>query len=536
MAAEYRWVMTATGLAKRAAAETGGALLAPTQFAVGDGGGEYHEPEELVGGLVNERWRGAVNRIYIRPDEPTLVVIETIIPPDQGGWDIREAAIFDSAGDLIAVGKYPLTTKPEPGSGGAKEIIVRGALRVSNGGDVVLQIGTSLTMATQEYVAEHAQDAAPHSGHETPAGAQAKVDAHAVRNDNPHSVSKTQVGLGAVVNYGVATQAEAEGGTRHDRYMTPLRTAQQVAARIAALINSAPGALDTLQELAAAMGNDPNFAASVANALAQKQPLDPTLTALAGLVGAADRLPYFSGVDQASLTVLSAFARSLLAAGNSSSARSILEAAPASHVVDFAEPHGATSALAANRLIIRDSAGQARVGPPSEWDHIARLFDIIAHSDHTMPHGAVVGASPLRLVLRDNYGRAQVALPAAGNDIATKNYVDGIIKRYTSLPFTWQANHVFSVVHGFGVYPRQVQLVLECVVAELGYAVGDRAFNPTFNDGSQGGATGLAANTTNIFYATGDNIPRVIRRAAASDADHRPITVGNWDLYLLADY
>ncbi|ECD6747038.1 phage tail protein, partial [Salmonella enterica subsp. enterica serovar Newport] len=51
---------------------------------------------------------------------------------------------------------------------------------------------------------------------------------------------------------------------------------------IAALVGSVPESLDTLQELADALGNDPNFATTVLNKLAGKQPLDETLTALSG--------------------------------------------------------------------------------------------------------------------------------------------------------------------------------------------------------------------------------------------------------------
>src|SRR5690606_17299055 len=63
---------------------------------------------------------------------------------------------------------------------------------------------------------------------ETPEGAQAKVDEHAKRTDNPHGVTKAQVGLGSVANYGVASQAEAETGTANNKYMTPLRTKQAI--------------------------------------------------------------------------------------------------------------------------------------------------------------------------------------------------------------------------------------------------------------------------------------------------------------------
>ncbi|ECM9730111.1 phage tail protein, partial [Salmonella enterica subsp. enterica serovar Enteritidis] len=58
-----------------------------------------------------------------------------------------------------------------------------------------------------------------------------------------------------------------------------IATAAFVAAKVAQLVGSAP---ETLKELADALGNDPNFATTVLNKLAGKQPLDDTLTALSG--------------------------------------------------------------------------------------------------------------------------------------------------------------------------------------------------------------------------------------------------------------
>jgi hypothetical protein len=92
---------------------------------------------------------------------------------------------------------------------------------------------------------------------------------------------------------------------------TKVATTAFVGAAVAALVNSSPTALDTLKELADALGDDPNFATTMTNALAGKQPLDATLTALAGLSTAADRVPYFTGNDTAAVTVLTAYARSL---------------------------------------------------------------------------------------------------------------------------------------------------------------------------------------------------------------------------------
>ncbi|ELJ7241309.1 hypothetical protein QYL76_001716 [Escherichia coli] len=83
-------------------------------------------------------------------------------------------------------------------------------------------------------------------------------------------------------------------------------------AAIAALVDSSPDALNTLNELAAALGNDPNFATTMTNALAGKQPKDATLTALAELATSADKLPYFTGADRAALTALTSVGRAIL--------------------------------------------------------------------------------------------------------------------------------------------------------------------------------------------------------------------------------
>ncbi|EPB4165344.1 tail fiber protein, partial [Escherichia coli] len=74
-----------------------------------------------------------------------------------------------------------------------------------------------------------------------------------------------------------------------------------------------PEALDTLNELAAALGNDPNFATTMTNALAGKQPLDATLTALAALATGANKLPYFTGKDTVAQTDLTSVGRDILA-------------------------------------------------------------------------------------------------------------------------------------------------------------------------------------------------------------------------------
>ncbi|HFP3635802.1 TPA: prophage tail fiber N-terminal domain-containing protein [Escherichia coli] len=94
---------------------------------------------------------------------------------------------------------------------------------------------------------------------------------------------------------------------------------------LAALVDSSPETLDTLNELAAALGNDPNFAATVTNALAGKQPLNDVLTAVSQITPEENTLPYFSAEGRILLAQLSEKARALLALDTPEAMRTELE-------------------------------------------------------------------------------------------------------------------------------------------------------------------------------------------------------------------
>ena len=159
----------------------------------------------------------------------------------------------------------------------------------------------------------------------------------------------TRAPLASPAFTGVPTAPTASAGTN----TTQLATTAFVATAVASLINSAPGALDTLDELAAALGDDANFAATVTTALAGKQPLDATLTALAGVTVAADKLIYATGADAFATTDLSAFARTLLDDADAAAARTTLGAAAASH----AHVLGDIGTVATGKLAGRSTSG-----------------------------------------------------------------------------------------------------------------------------------------------------------------------------------
>mgnify|MGYP000978328838 FL=1 len=201
MAEQFYTILTTVGKAKIANAAALGEKVELTELALGDGGGSYYNPTEDQTALRNEVWRGAIGTVAVDEENPTWITIQTVVPSQHGGFMIREAGVFDNEGDLIAIGKYPETYKPVAADGSIKDLVVRMILEVSNTASVVLKVDPTVILATQQQVdaAEarakaytdqevgevsqaldaHKAAAAPHSGHETPAGAQAKAEAAA---------------------------------------------------------------------------------------------------------------------------------------------------------------------------------------------------------------------------------------------------------------------------------------------------------------------------------------------------------------------
>jgi len=94
-------------------------------------------------------------------------------------------------------------------------------------------------------------------------------------------------------------------------------------------------------------------------------------------------------------------------------------------------PHSATSLATANRLMLRDSSGRARVLAPSHSTDIARKKEVDDHAALTSPHSATSSINVNRLILRDSSGRARVTSPSHNDDIASKLYVDNAVSSFT---------------------------------------------------------------------------------------------------------
>ncbi|HAO2590286.1 TPA: phage tail protein [Escherichia coli] len=409
---KFKTIITDTGAKKLAqAAAPDGKPVRLTHMAVGDGGGTLSTPDSKQTRLVHEVWRHTVNRVILDATHQNRIIAELVIPPETGGFWIREIGVFDEHGDLIAVGNTAESYKPTVAEGSGRAQTFRTILTVSSTATVALTVDNTMVMATVDYVddklKEHEQSrrhpdasltakgfvqlsSATNSDSETQAATPKAVkaaydlangkytaqDATTARkgivqlssatnstaetlaatskavkaaydlangkytaqdattaqkgivqlssatNSTSETLAATSKAVKAVMDEtnkkaplnspaltGTPTTPTARQGTNN----TQIASTAFVMAAIAALVDSSPDALNTLNELAAALGNDPNFATTMTNALAGKQPKDATLTALAGLATAADKFPYFTGNDVASLATLTKVGRDILA-------------------------------------------------------------------------------------------------------------------------------------------------------------------------------------------------------------------------------
>ncbi|MEP8948437.1 phage tail protein (plasmid) [Enterobacter asburiae] len=340
MSAKFYTLLTDIGAAKLASAAALGVPLKITQMAVGDGGGVLPTPSAQQTKLVSEKRRADLNMLYIDPQNSSQIIAEQVIPETEGGWWIREVGLFDETGALIAVGNCPESYKPQLAEGSGRTQTVRMVLITSSTDNITLKIDPSVVLATRKYVddkvlelkvyvdelmAAHLAAADPHTQYAPKAsptftgtpkaptagagnnttqlattafvqaalialvnGAPATLDtlkeiAAAINNDPNFSTTiNNALALKAPLASPALTGTPTAPTAAQTVNNTQIATTAFVKSALAALVGSSPAALDTLNELAAALGNDPNFATTMTNALAGKQPLDSTLTTLSG--------------------------------------------------------------------------------------------------------------------------------------------------------------------------------------------------------------------------------------------------------------
>ncbi|WP_460416498.1 phage tail protein [Pseudomonas sp. microsymbiont 2] len=149
---QFYAILTNVGAAKQANADALGIPWKITQMGVGDANGADPTPNATQTRLINEWRRAPLNQLKVDDKNASVIVAEQIIPADAGGHWIREIALYDADGDMVAIANCAPTYKPLLSQGSGRTQVVRMNLVVSSASNVQLKIDPSVVLATREYV------------------------------------------------------------------------------------------------------------------------------------------------------------------------------------------------------------------------------------------------------------------------------------------------------------------------------------------------------------------------------------------------
>ncbi len=352
MTVKYYAILTNQGAARLANATMLGSKLNLTRMAVGDANGVLPTPDPAQTKLINQKRIAPLNLLSVDPNNQSQIIAEQIIPESEGGFWIREIGLYDDKGVLIAVANCPETYKPQLQEGSGRTQTIRMILVVTNTEAITLKIDPSVVLATRKYVddkiSEHEQSRRHPDASLTAKGF---VQLSSTTNSTSETLAATPKAVKAAYDLangkytaqdattarkGLVQLSSATNSTSETLAATPkaVKAAYDLAAGKAPVshthpwsqITGVPAAsltakgtvqlssdINSTSEILAATPKAVKAAYDLANG---KQPADATLTALAGLATAADRLPYFTGADRAALATLTAIGRAIIAKGS----------------------------------------------------------------------------------------------------------------------------------------------------------------------------------------------------------------------------
>lgn len=212
----FKSIITVACREKIASAIVSGNKVIFSQMSVGDGGGSATIPGDEQTTLVNERFRTQLNSLKLS-DTENIIIAEMIIPPEVGGFTIREAALFDDAGVCMAVANVPETYKPMLAEGSGRFTILRIWLAVSSTEAVELVVDPGIVLATVEDVIN--------AGNEIKDYTDEQLSNHAGSRDHPDATLNEK---------GFTRLSNAVNSNAQDEAATPLAVRLAVEAAITA--------------------------------------------------------------------------------------------------------------------------------------------------------------------------------------------------------------------------------------------------------------------------------------------------------------
>lgn len=373
--ATYYTLLTKIGQARIANAVALNQMVNLTYMAVGDGNGNPTTPNENQTALVREKYRATINQLTVDPDNPNYLVAELIVPTTVGGWSIYEVGVFDDQNQLIAVANFPATYKPELAEGSGRDLIVRIVIQVSNTSVVTLKIDPAITLASQAWVAANYVKKVTVAGGTTGqilakksnanedfqwVDPTAAVDVNVFSREETQTVAtgQTIINLAQLTTDGAAIYIEGIR-LRDDQFTVnsptrlTLATSYPAGTKVTIVQNEEtsrnaftlkannlsdlPSATIARANLSVPLNSDvlykaDNLASLTDHTIARS---NLGLKPLATLAGSANKLPFFDSGNSASITDLTAFARTILGQSDAAGVLSTIGIGPIAVTADI---------------------------------------------------------------------------------------------------------------------------------------------------------------------------------------------------------
>ncbi|MEA5057783.1 MAG: phage tail protein [Anaerotignum propionicum] len=235
----YGTIVTDLGVSLITAATMEGRKVNITHLAVGDGNGAYYQPVPIMTALKNEKWRGGVNGVSINEQSPNMIDVVAVVPSSVGGWTIREMAIFDDAGNMIAICNTPDTEKVIITSGAAGEIELTMHIEISNTGAISFVIDPTVITATKKDIEKHDVSQAAHKAAFDKKANVIELNTHANNSDihvNPTTMGNYNVAIAGLIEHTEDTNSHATAAEKAS-WTAGTQTAVQAAGTAAQAMN-----------------------------------------------------------------------------------------------------------------------------------------------------------------------------------------------------------------------------------------------------------------------------------------------------------
>ena len=154
-------MLTSLGAAKKTNCDALGIPWEPSYMLIGDANDTDPVPSPGQTQLIRQVYRAPLNALYVSPTDDKVLIAELVLPPEVGGWWIRELAIEDKDGVFCAVANVAPSYKPLLAQGSGRNQVVRMHIITSGTSNIQLKIDPSVVLATRQYVDSSLRAALP---------------------------------------------------------------------------------------------------------------------------------------------------------------------------------------------------------------------------------------------------------------------------------------------------------------------------------------------------------------------------------------